>query len=357
MNLAYGPKELRRILLEHKSAPSRSEIRRDYIQDKYVIVAPQRVRRPQSARGGPIPPARLEACPHTNGLGEISVGVGACVFCPGIVDRRKDIILAVPAKRRWTIAVVPNKYPAVSVTNRRAYGVQEVVIETPDPRLQLEELGERHIAQLLQIYAERTVAVTRVPDIEYVLIFKNSGGRAGASLRHSHSQIFATTLIPPQLADKAQKTQEYRRRFGSCVYCDVVRIEGRGPRFVYRDGDVVAFTPYASVHNYEVWILPTRHIDNITDLTARERNSWARLLRKILRRIGELGLPYNYYFHQVVKDKDQHLYMKITPRGSVWAGVEVGSGVILNPVAPEDAARYYRSGFYVRKRTVSRLTV
>ncbi|MEK7516264.1 MAG: DUF4931 domain-containing protein [Patescibacteria group bacterium] len=327
MNFVYGPKELRRILLERRSAPSRSEIRRDYIQEKYAIIAPQRVRRPQSARGGPIPPARLVAC----------------VLCPSAVNRRKDIVLAVPSRKRWQIAVVPNKYPAVARTNRRAYGVQEVVIETPDPQKQLEELGERHIAQLLRVYAERTVSVTRISGIEYILIFKNSGGRAGASLQHSHSQIFATALIPPQLADKSQKTQEYRRRFGSCVYCDVLKIEIRGPRFVYRDGGVVAFTPYASMHNYEVWILPLRHIDNITDLTARERNSWARLLRKTLRRIGELGLSYNYYFHQVVKDKDQHLYMKITPRGSVWAGVEIGSGVIVNPVAPESAARYYRS--------------
>jgi UDPglucose--hexose-1-phosphate uridylyltransferase len=260
------------------------------------------------------------------------------------VDRRKDIILAVPAKRRWTIAVVPNKYPAVSVTNRRAYGIQEVVIETPDPQKQLEELGERHIAQLLQIYAERTVAVTQIPNIEYVLIFKNSGGRAGASLTHSHSQIFATALVPPHLSDKSQKMKEYTRVFGSCVYCDVIRIESRGPRFVYRDGGVVAFTPFASMHNYEIWILPLRHIDNVTDLTARERFAWARILRKVLHRIGELGLPYNYYFHQIARDRDQHLYMKVTPRGSVWAGVEVGSGVILNPVAPEDAARYYRAG-------------
>ena len=98
------------------------------------------------------------------------------------------------------------------------------------------------------------------------------------------------------------------------------------------------------MHNYEVWILPKRHCDNIMLLSAVERQSWARLLQRLLQRIvHDLQLPYNYYFHQVVRDENQHLYMKITPRGSVWAGVEIGSGIIINPIPPEDAAKFYRS--------------
>ena len=62
----------------------------------------------------------------------------------------------------------------------------------------------------------------------------------------------------------------------------------------------------------------------------------------ILKKIGILGLPYNYYFHQAIHDKDQHFYMKIIPRGSVWAGVEIGSGIIINPISPEQAAKFYR---------------
>jgi len=325
--ITYGPKELRRILLGRRSAPSHSEIRRDYVQDKYVIIAPPRRKRPQAL---PRPIAELLPEP--------------CVFCPRAVNRRKDILLARPGRKQWTLAVIPNKYPAVSTKYPRAYGVQEVVIETPDQQVQLEELPVGHVAELLDVYAERTRAISKNRRIEYILIFKNSGGRAGASLQHSHSQIFATAFVPPHLSDKSRQARAYTRAFGSCVYCDVLSIESEGPRLVYSDNHAIAFTPYASMHNYEVWILPRRHIDNITDLTAAERLAWAHILRQVLRRIGELGFPYNYYFHQVVRDRDQHLYMKITPRGSVWAGVEIGSGVILNPVAPEDAARYYRAG-------------
>ena len=112
---------------------------------------------------------------------------------------------------------------------------------------------------------------------------------------------------------------------------------------IYKDSYVIAFCPYASMYNYEVWIMPVRHLDNITQLNEQERQSWARILKKILPKIVKLGFDYNFYFHQVVNDEDQHLYMKVTPRGSTWAGVEIGSGVVINPVPPEDSAEYYRS--------------
>ena len=97
------------------------------------------------------------------------------------------------------------------------------------------------------------------------------------------------------------------------------------------------------MHNYEIWLMPKRHLDNITLLTFGEQKSLASALKKILKKINRLDLHYNYYFHQVINDKDQHLYLKITPRGSVWAGVEIGSGLIINPIAPEAAAKYYRT--------------
>ena len=118
--------------------------------------------------------------------------------------------------------------------------------------------------------------------------------------------------------------------------------ERKGSRLVFEDAQVMAFTPYASMHNYELWILPKRHLDNVTLLNDAERFSWAKILKRVLRKIAALGLPYNFYFHQVIHDEDQHLYMKITPRGSIWAGVEIGSGLIINPISPEDAAKYYR---------------
>jgi UDPglucose--hexose-1-phosphate uridylyltransferase len=90
--------------------------------------------------------------------------------------------------------------------------------------------------------------------------------------------------------------------------------------------------------------MPLAHHDNITDLNTVEMTSWAGILKHILQRIDKLNLPYNYYFHQVINDNDQHLYMKIAPRGTVWAGVEIGSGLVINPIDPDEAAKYYRQG-------------
>ena len=215
-------------------------------------------------------------------------------------------------------------------------------METPQHGVHLEYLPTAQIAQLLEVYAARTKAISENKKIEYILIFKNAGGPAGASIQHAHSQIFATQFLPPHLMDKAQKIQTYKLQTGRCVYCDVIKKERRSPRLVWEDKNVLAFTPYASLHNYEIWIMPKRHLDNITILNDQERASWAKILKQILKKITKLQLPYNYYFHQVINDQDQHLYMKITPRGSVWAGVEIGSGLIINPITPEEAAKYYR---------------
>jgi UDPglucose--hexose-1-phosphate uridylyltransferase len=221
--------------------------------------------------------------------------------------------------------------------------VQEVVIETNSHFHDLEQLPESHIARLLLVYAHRTVEITKNDKIEYVLIFKNQGGKAGASLEHSHSQIFATDFIPPQLIDKSIRAQKYKLEHGSCVYCDTIKKEQEGERLIYKDEYVIAFCPFASMYNYEVWIMPMRHLDNITLLNDDERLAWAVILKKVLSKIVLLGFDYNFYFHQVVNDEDQHFYMKVTPRGSTWAGVEIGSGVVINPVAPEDAAKYFSS--------------
>ncbi|MBI4457508.1 DUF4931 domain-containing protein [Candidatus Uhrbacteria bacterium] len=294
----------------------RSEIRKDYIQEKYVIVAPRRAHRPT----GPAP---------------------ACAFCDPLIGREKAI-MTVGDKNNWRVKVLANKFPSVTKINPKAYGIQEIVVEAPDHRTHLEDMSEDRIAEVLDVYAARTAALSEDPKVQYIMIFKNNGGRAGASMSHAHSQIFSTDFIPPHLLEKSEKVFEYRLKRGTCVYCDILAAESRGPRRVYAGEHVVAFTPYASMHNYELWILPRRHFDNITDANDLEKREWAKVLKGALEAISALGLPYNYYFHQVIEDNDQHLYMKITPRGSTWAGVEIGSGIIINPVPPEDAAKHYR---------------
>jgi len=307
------------------------EIRRDYIQEKYVIIAPKRGKRPHDVE-------KPQITKNHNGKTK-------CVFCPDNVASAGKLVLTIPSAKKsepWLIRVIKNKFPAVSTNNPKAYGTQEVIIEDPDHIKEVENLPTSQIAKILEVYAQRTKAISKDKKIEYILIFKNDGGPAGASLKHAHSQIFATQFLPPHLKDKSLRTQAYKIKHGTCVYCDTIKKERKGPRLVFEDKNVIAFCPWAPMHNYEIWIMPKRHIDNITILTNAERTSFAKILKKILKKIDGLGLPYNYYFHQVIHDDDQHLYMKITPRGSVWAGVEIGSGLIINPISPEESAKFYK---------------
>ncbi len=305
----------------------KSEIRKDYIQEKYVIISPRRGKRPREFERMEVHGTERQVC-H---------------FCPEQLKNVKALA-TYGSQKKWQVKSIANIFPAVSKENSKAYGTQEVVVETPNHIKELDDLSVAHIGHIFEVYAERTRAITRDKKIEYILIFKNNGGKAGASLQHAHSQIFATEFLPPHLKDKSQKVQEYKLETGRCVYCDVIAKEKEGPRLVWEDKDVIAFTPYASMHNYEVWIMPKRHLDNVTVLTAGERRSMAKILKYALQKITDLHLPYNFYFHQVIHDEDQHLYLKVKPRGSVWAGVEIGSGLIINPIAPEDAAKFYRKG-------------
>lgn len=309
----------------------KSEIRKDYIQEKYVIIAPKRGHRPHDT----VRTLRVKP-----------IEKNVCVFCPEKIKKGNKILLlskaTVEKGEPWSVISIANKFPSVSPDNAKAYGRQEVVVETPDHLKEIEDIPEARITEILNVYAKRTLAISKDKKIDYILVFKNDGGAAGASLQHAHSQIFATEFLPPHIEDKSVRSQIYKLKNGTCVLCDVIKKERKSPRFVSEDKNVIAFCPWAPMHNYEIWIMPKRHVDNISNLTHDEKKSFAKILKTILIKINLLDMSYNYYFHQVVKDNDQHLYMKIKPRGSIWAGVEIGSGLIINPVSPEESARFYK---------------
>jgi UDPglucose--hexose-1-phosphate uridylyltransferase len=218
-----------------------------------------------------------------------------------------------------------------------------VIIETPKHPQQLQDLSVSHLAELFKVYADRMRAMKRDKKINYIIAFKNFGHDAGASIEHAHSQMIGTAFVPPHMEDKTVQEHRYQGLYGNCPYCDVLREEMRGPRKIYADADVVAFAPYAPMHAYEAWIMPRRHVDNVSQLNSAERTAFARALKCILSAVHRLGVPYNYYFHERVGDPDQHLYLKIAPRGALWGSMEIGTGLIINPVPPEDAARFYRN--------------
>ena len=312
------------------SSIKKSEIRKAYLLNKYVIITPGRAKRPRDIKEQTII-ERTASCP----------------FCPEHVQEYNKQHKGYIKERinnkegKWQVLAVDNVFPAVTPDNTKAYGTQEVIIETRRHSKELANLNEQEIEWVLRMYARRTKAISQNKDIDYILCFKNQGSKAGASIVHAHSQVFASKILPPEIHEEWVLAQNYQVKHKECAYCHIIKTEMNSERKIYEDKWVAAFTPYASEYHYEAWILVKRHVDNITELNDKEFRAFALIYKRILEKLQALDLSFNSFMHQVVSNRDQHLYMKIQPRDSVWAGVELGSGLVINSVPPEAAAKYY----------------
>jgi len=302
----------------------KSEIRKAFLLNKYVIITPGRAKRPRDIKEQTV-----------------IKRTGSCPFCVDNVDK-KNILDKIKRHDKWRVMSIRNIFPAVTYDNEKAYGTQEVIIESPHHAKELAELEEKDIELVLRMYARRTKEISKNEKIDYILCFKNQGSKAGASIVHAHSQVFATHILPPDIHEELGLAQAYEVKHGICPYCDMVKREMKTERKIFEDRHVVAFTPYASEYHYEVWIFTKRHLDNITKLNNDEFKSFSKVYKKILMKLQSIDMSFNCFLHQVISDRSQHFYMKIQPRDSVWAGVELGSGLVINSIPPEEAAKFYR---------------
>ncbi len=323
---ASTPEPKKKGYKEVKIEPTNSEIRVDEIHDRFVIIAPRRGKRPHD----------------TSRVQDVPVKSKDCPFCLETTMMSQAPLYQEGPDEWWEIKVIKNIFPFVSTDNPNAYGHQEVVIETPHHNKEFAEFGEPHVYRVLKAYVERTKALMKDPKVKYIIIFKNHGGKAGASLVHAHSQILAAGFVPTHIVNKLSRARAYKITHGISYYEKLARDEVKGPRKIYDDKYISAFCPYASSYNYEAWIVPKKQRDNITELEDEELKSLAKVLKRIIKKVNELQLPYNFYMHQTVTDANEYFYLRVCPRRDTWAGVELGSRIIINTVSPEDAAKFYR---------------
>ena len=317
-----------------------NELRKDYILDRWVIIAKDRGQRPDQFAKKHIDEKRTDS---------------VCFFCPGSESMTPAEIARVEERGKWIIRVFPNKFSATACEykdygrgmfiEKSAYGKHEVIVETPDHVKRLGDLTDRHIEKVLDIYIDRISENKKDPKIKYVLLFKNEGDEAGTSLVHSHSQLISLGIVPPTVMDEVAAVRKYKKEKGRCAYCDIWKKESRGDRRIWEDKRVVSFAPYASRFPFEAWVLPKRHVTTPEDMNAKERKSFAKALMKLIRRLdSSLNYPpYNFYFHISPAGGDLHFHVAICPRIARWAGFELGSGIIINTMPPELAAEHYRT--------------
>jgi len=326
------------------------ELRKDPVIGRWVIISTEREKRPTDF------PARTDR-----------VDSRTCPFCPGNESSTPPEILALredgtkPDTPGWRVRAISNKFPALKIEGdlRRegvgifdkmnGIGAHEVIIEMPNHDQELEELPVSQFAEVIWVYRERVLDLQKDSRFRYILLFKNKGVAAGASLSHSHSQLIATPVVPKRVIeelDGAQRYYEYKER---CIFCDIIRQElDDGTRVVTENDSFVALEPFAPRFPFETWILPKNHESRFPRITDDDINPFAAIMKDSLQRIeGVLGNPpYNFMVHTAPHANHHelayHWHVEIIPKLTRVAGFEWGTGFYINPTPPEYAAQYLR---------------
>ena len=328
-----------------------SELRKDPIVGRWVIIAPNRAKRPADFKS--------EFQPVDGGR--------YCPFCEGNEDATPGEILAYreagskPNSKGWRIRVVPNKFPALTVEGdlkkrgdgiydvMNGVGAHEVIIECPDHQTNMSQLPVETIREVLWVYRDRLVDLKKDPRLAHGLIFKNKGAPAGASLDHSHSQLIVTSVVPISVWEEMTGALEFYNYRGRCIYCDMIQQElSAAGRIVLDTPNFVVFCPFAGRFPFETWILPKQHSSQYENIPRQGVEELGMVLKNILSKL-ELALddpPYNYVIHTAPFDATElahyHWHLEIFPRLTRVAGFEWGSGFYINPVLPEEAAGFLR---------------
>jgi UDPglucose--hexose-1-phosphate uridylyltransferase len=311
------------------------ELRKDYILDRWIIISEGRGKRP------------------SDNVKKEEIKSTSCAFCPGneaqtppetmrISDNKKS--------KKWKIRVIKNKFAAVDLkgnpfiqthnsyyTFSGDYGDHEIIIETPEHGKNFGELNITEINAILKVYAARIKALQQEPYTKYVALFKNQGREAGASLQHIHSQLISMAMLPPEVLNKLRAIKNY----SFCPYCDIINREKNSDRRCFENNNFIAFTPYASRFNYELWIFPKAHIKTFDDLSEAHYTDLADMLKKATSKLEQYSIPYDLAWYYSPENENLHFHVEVMPRIAIWAGFEMGFGIEINTVSPESAAKFY----------------
>jgi UDPglucose--hexose-1-phosphate uridylyltransferase len=308
------------------------ELRKDYILDRWVVISTVRSLRPHQFEEEEKSQKKA----------------GICFFCPGHEEETPQEIGRIGTSKKWKMRWFANKYPALVpegqsliktdntyFTFSANYGYHEIIAETASHDKQLWDLGEKDLKALFEVYNNRIQALSKNQNIKYVGILKNHGQKGGTSIIHTHSQVFAFNHVPKEIRDEVFAAKQHQH----CPYCGIINIEKNSDRRCFENEEFVAFTPYASRFNYEIWVFPKKHIRT---LAGADLSKLAEIIKKILKRLKWLNCSYNYFLHYAPEGEDLHFHIEICPRIAYWAGAEHGFGVVINAIPPEDAAKFYR---------------
>ncbi len=338
-----------------------SELRKDPVSGRWVIIATERSKRPDDYR--PAAGARSRGEPG-----------GFCPFCEGNETKTPPEVFSLredgsaPDTPGWRVRVVPNKFPALvpglppprftkgTFQWMEGTGVHEVVIENPDHTLELADLAPSHVRDVFWVIGERIRTIETELHYEYVQVFKNKGKEAGASLSHPHSQIVATPIVPKRVKEEIYGAGRLFRTFKECGFCRIIREEvAAKKRVVLINSHFVVLAPFASRFPFEMAIFPLRHAASFAAQDDTELKTLAETVKDALSRLTATvsDPPFNLVLHIAPNPsladgtwpdigKSYHWHLEIIPVLTKVAGFEWGTGFYINPVPPETAAEFLR---------------
>ena len=326
------------------------ELRKDPITGRWVIISTDRARRPSDFVRQPVPPPVPRFCPFCYG-NEQKTPPEVLAFRPGGEANRPG----------WSVRVVPNKFPALGIEgelNRQGEGMydkmdgvgaHEVIVESPDHLLTMADMTDRQIEEILWAFRDRVNDLKRDQRFRYIVLFKNHGEAAGASLEHSHSQLIALPVIPKRVKEELDGARLYFDFKERCVYCDIVRQEiASAARLVAETDRLLVLQPWAPRFPFETWIVPKRHESHFEAADNATLQNLAGALRTTLRKLDQaLERPaYNFIVHSAPLQENHqahyHWHIEIIPKLTKVAGFEWGTGFYINPTPPEESAKFLR---------------
>ncbi len=333
-----------------------SELRQDPTTREWVIIAPERAKRPQQA-------------PQRRRTDKLPDWDESCPFCPGNENQTPDEVLRIPISSEasaWEVRVVPNQFAALTPDGDAArsehgrffhkmdgVGAHEVIIESPSHNTTTALMSYEQVQKMLTAYQERYNALKKNRQFKFITIFKNHGQASGTSLVHPHSQLVATPIPAPYYHRRLNIAVGYYSDVGSCLYCDLLAEElEKGERIVAETKEFIVLHPYASRVPWETWIIPKRHCSSFGLFPDEHLAELAMVLKDTLLCLYQgLDNPaFNYMVDTTITEDEEnpyyHWHIRIVPRLNLIAGFEMGSGIYISTALPEDTASLMKQVAY-----------
>lgn len=309
--------------------------------------------------------------------------VDTCPFCKGNEEKTPPTIVAFPNESNWEVRIVENLFPVLGDDKDESginfglqqvingYGRHEVIIDHYNHGISVYEMSEDHLQILFGAYRQRMAELYEAdPRLKYVLVFKNFGPAAGASIPHTHSQIIAMPVVPENVINEVEYSRAYYQKHNQCVFCSLIdealtyeatiydRQSGEirrkinvGQYVIERGEHFVAIKPFASRYEWEVHILPLEHQSDFLEIKPGDLHDLARVMKRTMARLEHVigGAQFNFFLHSVPRAEEYnncaesyHWHLEICPRTSIPTGFELGSGLFVSTISPEDAAKQLR---------------